>query len=32
VANNAAGDALDVGGYWITPDDRAAAEAALWGP
>jgi serine protease AprX len=32
VANNAAGDTLDTGGYWITPDDRAAAEAALWSP
>jgi serine protease AprX len=32
VANNAAGDTLDTGGYWITPDERAAAEAALWGP
>jgi serine protease AprX len=32
VANNAAGDAVGTGGYWINADDRAAAEAALWGP
>jgi serine protease AprX len=32
VANNAAGDTSGTGGYWITPEERAAAEAALWGP
>jgi serine protease AprX len=32
VENNAAGDTFDTGGYWITPEDRAAAEAALWSP
>jgi serine protease AprX len=32
VENNAAGDAFDNGGYWITAEDRAAAEAALWSP
>jgi serine protease AprX len=32
VENNAAGDTLGTGGYWITPDERAAAEAALWNP
>jgi serine protease AprX len=32
VANNAGGDPFDAGGYTISPEDRAAAEAALWGP
>ena len=32
VANNAAGDTFDTGGYWISAEDRAAAEAALWSP
>jgi serine protease AprX len=32
VANNAAGDGADTGGYLITPDDLAAAESSLWGP
>jgi serine protease AprX len=31
-ADNADDDTLASGGYWISPDDRAAAEAALWGP
>jgi serine protease AprX len=31
-ADNADDDALGAGGYWISPDDRAAAEAALSGP
>jgi serine protease AprX len=32
VENNAAGDTFDTGGYWISAEDRAAAEAALWSP
>jgi serine protease AprX len=32
VADNADDDKLATGGYWISPEDRAAAEAALWGP
>jgi serine protease AprX len=32
VENNAVGDTFDTGGYWITAEDRAAAEAALWSP
>jgi hypothetical protein len=32
VSDNAADDQLAGGGYWISPDDRAAAEAALWSP
>jgi serine protease AprX len=32
VADNAGDDQLAGGAYWISPDDRAAAEAALWSP
>jgi serine protease AprX len=32
VLDNGSDDELAAGGYWITPDDRAAAEAALWSP
>jgi serine protease AprX len=32
VADNAADDELAAGAYWISPEDRSAAEAALWGP
>jgi subtilisin family serine protease len=32
VANNAAGDTLVTGGYKISPEELAAAQAALWGP
>jgi serine protease AprX len=32
VSDNASDDRLASGGYWISPDDRAAAEAALSNP
>ena len=32
VADNAFDDALPAGGYWISPDDRAAAEEGLSSP
>ena len=32
VSDDASDDALAGGGYWISADDRAAAEAALWHP
>ena len=32
VSDNAGDDQLVGGAYWISPDDRAAAEQALWSP
>jgi hypothetical protein len=32
VSNNAADDELADGAYWISEEDRTAAEAELWSP